>query len=180
MLARELALLQKRVEEFQIPQWPGQALFERVLIYRIPEETTASDVLADLGDGKKLYKTDGRKNVDIARCPRGVIVSAGLRALDIMRANGMQLGELVWFAPHVPFQFEVKQKGSQTDTFSFMNVGDVIISEDVLGRLVPKDGEAKPELRVQHNTRTNQHILVDVESGLEYTRAEPTHSPDEI
>lgn len=179
-----LELLTKRVFEYKIPAWPGQALYERVLIFKIPEESTASDEI-DIGDGHKLVKPETRVGVDVSRCPRGIIVSAGLRAMDIMRAQGMELGELVWFAPHVPFRFVVKQRSRQDDEFSFMNVGDIILSEDVLGRLTPPSDEhgtivGKPQMEVVFNTRQNQFIMQDVESGMPYTRVEPTHSPDEI
>jgi len=181
---RGLERLTRRVHEFKIPAWPGQALYERVLIFKIPEASTASDEI-DIGDGKKLVKPETRVGVDVSRCPRGIIVSAGLRAMDIMRAQGMELGELIWFAPHVPFRFVVKQRSGQDDEFSFMNVGDIILSEDVLGRLTPPNDEkgnitGKPEMQVVFNQRSNQFIMQDVASSMDYPRTEPTHSPDEI
>jgi hypothetical protein len=156
-------LLMKRMQELEIPEWPGQACFERVIVYRIPDEGSASETFA--ADGV-IIKPETRRETDKDRSPRGVVVSAGLAAMDVLVSNGMQLGELVWFAPHVPFRFEVGKRADGTKVeFYFMNVGDIVLSEDILQRVV--DGELKlsrPE---------KQHVYNDL------PRNEPTHMPDE-
>ena len=65
------------------------ACFERVIVYLVPDEAASADKF--IPDGM-IYKVDQRKETDKARSPRGVIVSAGLAALDILVGNGMQLG----------------------------------------------------------------------------------------
>lgn len=156
-------LLAKRVNELGIPAWPGQACFERVIVYRIPDEGSASEKFA--ADGV-IIKPETRRETDKDRSPRGVVVSAGLAAMDVLISNGMQLGELVWFAPHVPFRFEVGKRSDGTPwEFYFMNVGDIVLSEDILQRVV--DGDLKL-------TKTDkQHVYNDEQ------RSEPTHTPDE-
>jgi hypothetical protein len=154
-------LLEKRVNELNIPAWPGQACFERVIIYRIPDEESASEKTEG-----GLWKAPSRVDIDKDRSPRGVVVSAGLAAMDVLVSNGMQLGELVWFAPHVPFRFVVGRKNNQDIQFYFMNVGDIVLSEDILQRAV--DGDLKLERRMN-----GQHVY----NGEQ--RAEPTHTPDE-
>ena len=153
-------LLEKRVNELDIPAWPGQACFERVIIYRIPDEESASEKTEG-----GLWKAPSRVDIDKDRSPRGVVVSAGLEAMDVLVSNGMQLGELVWFAPHVPFRFVVGRKNNQDIQFYFMNVGDIVLSEDLLQRVA--DGDAKL-------TKVGK---THVYNGAE--RVEPSHLPDE-
>ena len=156
-------LLLKRMQELEIPAWPGQALFERVIVYLVPDEAASADKF--IPDGM-IYKVDQRKETDKARSPRGVIVSAGLAALDILVSNGMQIGEMVWLSPYVQYRFEVgKRENGSPIEFMFLNVGDVVLSEDILQRVV--DGE----LNLQHNGK--QHVYNGV------PRTEPAHYPDE-
>ena len=156
-------LLMKRVKEFDIPEWPGQACFERVIVYRIPDDSSASETYAE---GGVIVKPENRLEADKDRSPRGVVVSAGLAAMDILVSNGMQVGELVWFAPHVPFRFEVgKRPDGQRLEFYFMNVGDIVLSEDILQRTM--DGE------IVLGQQGNQHMY----NGL--ARTEPSHTQDE-
>jgi hypothetical protein len=156
-------LLAKRVNDLEIPPWPGQATFERVIVYRIPDEGSSSETFAKDG---LIVKPETRRETDKERSPRGVVVSAGLAAMDVLVSNGMQLGELVWFAPHVPFRFEVGKRTDGTPwEFYFMNVGDIVLSEDILQRVV--DGTI-------HLSRAGaQHVYNNEE------RREPTHTPDE-
>jgi len=170
-------LLARRIAEHNIPPWPAQALYERVLIFRIPDNESAKETIGETG----LYKPETRVDIDKNRSPRGVVVSAGLRALDILRCQGMELGELVWFAPHVPFRFRTSANGVQDVEFYFMNVGDIIMSEDVLGRLAPAEGEEKAELEIVCGKTTGfRHMMLDTATLSVRALADPTHSPDEI
>jgi hypothetical protein len=151
------------MQELDIPAWPGQACFERVIVYRIPDEGSASETFASDG---VIIKPETRRETDKDRSPRGVIVSAGLAALDVLVSNGMQIGELVWFAPHVPFRFEVGKRSDGTKLeFYFMNVGDIVLSEDILQRVVAGD--------LKLGRTGSQHVYNDE------PRSEPTHAPDE-
>lgn len=160
-------LLMKRMLELDIPAWPGQACFERVIVYKIPDEASAGETFA--ADGV-IIKPDNRRETDKDRSPRGIIVSAGLAAMDVLVSNGMEIGELVWFSPHVPYRFEVGKRadGAKLE-FYFMNVGDIVLSEDILQRVV--DEKLKLERRM--NGPVWQHIY----NGN--PRTEPTHEPDE-
>ena len=161
------ALLMQCMKEFNIPPWPGQALFERVLIYIVPSEEEASETFAP---GGAIIKPDTKREIDKARSPRGVIVSAGLAAMDILRGNGMQVGEVVRVAPFVPYRYDCgKDSEGRPIEFMFCNVADVVLSEDILQRLA--DGE----LEVKGSN--GKHVYVYEDEPLQ--RAEPTHSPDE-
>ena len=126
-------LLQERIKEFKIPPAPGQIAFEEVMIYQIPDEEMGGD---KFGKDSSLYKPDTLADTDRRRCPRGVIVSAGLGALGMLRDHGMQLGEMVLFSPHAPTRFQVRRNDGKSVEFFFMHVSDVKVSEDVPARLV--------------------------------------------
>jgi hypothetical protein len=167
-LTEEFALLAERITEFRIPPWPGQAQFERVLIYRIPDEGAANE---KFGEDSLIFKPDSRKAVDVSRSPRGVIVSAGLQAMDILRGNGMQIGDLVWFAPHVPTRFETGRDDRGPIEFFFMNVGDIVVDEDTLARVV--DGDLSSAFTVDgRHAYSKKGELLD--------RKSPATYPDDI
>jgi hypothetical protein len=156
-------LLANRLNELQIPPWPGQACFERVIVYRIPDDSSTNETFVK---GGVIVKLDSRVATDKDRACRGVVVSAGLAAMDVLVSNGMQLGEMVWFAPFVPYRFEVGTRADGTPwEFYFMNVGDIVLSEDILQRVV--DGD------VNLSKVGNTHVY----NGAE--RTEPTHLPNE-
>ena len=157
-------LLVKRIKEYGIPPCPGQATYERVLVYQIPDEMSSRTTFAK---GGSIIMPETTQSVKKERSPRGIIVSAGLKAMDIMRDHGMQLGEMVWYSPHVPTRFEVDRKADgERVMFYFMNVGDVIVSEDVPERL------ASGELRLQYKNGVHTY------SGGE--RRDPAEFDDSI
>lgn len=160
------SLLERRVREFKIPKWPGRCSFERVLIYRIPDDHAANEKTAS----GLLYKPSSRKATDEARSPRGIIVSAGLEALDIMRAHGKKLGDLVWFAPWTPQRFEVGRTEKADIDFDFMNVGEIVLDEDEEKRI------ESGELTLVFQDGKHKYLAKD---GSDFDRVDPTHYPDE-
>lgn len=147
-------LLKDRIKEFHIPPAPGQALFDEVLIFQIPDEEKGAETF---GKESKIIKPMTKKDADEKRCPRGVIVSAGLGAMDKLRDHGMQLGEMVRFSPHVYTRFELDHDAQGREQYMpFMTVGDIKVSEDVPGRLVSGELELvydnrKREYRYRRN-----------------------------
>ena len=126
-------LLRERIKEFSIPDAPGQINFDQVMIYQIPDDEMGGD---KFGKDSRLYKPETVADSDRRRCPRGVIVSAGLGAMGTLRDHGMQLGEMVLYSPFAPHRFETMRKDGKSVEFSFMTVADIQVSEDIPGRLV--------------------------------------------
>lgn len=164
-------LLARRVEEFDIPAWPGQACFERIIVYRIPDEASARQTFSE---GGTIIKPDMTQQTQKDRSPRGVVVSAGLEALDVLESHGMEVGELVWFSPHVPYRFEVERTtGGKPIEFFFMNVGDIILSEDILGRIYEENS-----MCIGTSEQSGKHVYV--RAGKSRERVEPKKFPDDI
>jgi hypothetical protein len=126
-------LLRDRIVEFSIPDAPGQIGFDEVMIFQIPDDEMGGE---KFGKDSALYKPETIADSDKRRCPRGVIISAGLSALDMLRDHGMQLGEMVLFSPYSMHRFEVKRTKGKSVEFCFMHVSDVKVSADIPGRLV--------------------------------------------
>lgn len=131
-MGRKPSLLEQRIREYSIPPWPGQAMYARIILYRIPDKAAARETF---NDGGLIVMPDDMVDTKNWRAPRGVIVSAGLHAMDILRGNGLGLGDIVWMASHTQWCFEVdtKVKGDKVEktAFYFMQAGDAVIAEDL-------------------------------------------------
>lgn len=145
-----MTLLEKRVAEFKIPQWPGVSFHENILVYQIPADTDSAEKIGS------LYVPDSVRAAKEQRSPRGVIVSAGWKALDVLHSHGMELGEMIWFADYAPFRFQTEYnvEGDKKQVeFFFLNVGSIKLSEDLQGRI------DRGEIVVNFDTETLQHKI---------------------
>lgn len=162
------SLLERRVCEYQIPPWPGEATFARILVYRIPDKAAKRETFVE---GGSIVMPETVHANEEFRSPRGVIVSAGLQAMDVLRGNGMQLGELIWMSSYTPWRFKVDTTADGKDIeFFFMQAGDVSLSEDLL--------EARRQGRIKVELRDGKHQLTVDESAL--PRFDPPAHPDDM
>lgn len=86
--------LAERIKQYGIPTPPTHPIFDYVYVYRLPVETRTAG---------GLYIAD----VAVEYKPMGVLVSAGLLALDRLRSYGVELGDIVEFANYSGFEREV-------------------------------------------------------------------------
>jgi hypothetical protein len=162
------SLLDKRVAQYGIPMWPGEATFARILVYRIPDKAASRKTFVE---GGIVEMIDTTKSNEEFRSPRGIIVSAGLQAMDILRGNGMQLGEMIWMSSHTPWRFKVDTRKNGSDVeFFFMQAGDVTLSEDLLASR--KAGKVRVELR------DGKHQLTIADECV--PRFDPPSHPDDM
>lgn len=165
------SLLDQRRREYSIPMWPGQAMYGRIIVYRIPDKAAERkkyneggiiEMIDDVADNKKWH------------APRGVIVSAGLLAMDILRGNAIGLGDMIWMASHTPWRFEVdsevKNGKVESTEFFFMQAGDVVLAEDLFEKV--KAGTVLPVL----GATGKHHYEVDGESIPRFDP--PEHADD--
>lgn len=170
-MPRRESLLDRRIREYNIPPWPGQAMYGRIIVYRVPDKAAERKTFIE---GGVIEMTEEQAGGRAWRAPRGIIVSAGLQAMDVLRGNGMGLGEMIWMASHTPWRYEVdsKQTGDKVETveFFFMQAGDVVISEDMQERIRSK--------RATIELRDGKHQLtIDNE---EIPRFDPPTHPDDM
>jgi hypothetical protein len=127
-------LLEKRRLEWEIPDGvfkrAGGALFDRILISQIDPIAKTAELSKKMGNGL-LWKPDKRRDSDMRSAPRGVLVGAGIGALDVLRAHGVALGHIVFFAKNTTYTIPCDEVGGVETRVSIARVGDFICSEDV-------------------------------------------------
>jgi len=95
-----MSKLESRMKEYDIPEVPYQPIHDNVIIYRIPpKEVTAGG----------LFLPDAHVPHD----PIGVLLAWSGRARDVLESQGLELGELVWFAAFAGDEREVYRVGGQ-------------------------------------------------------------------
>lgn len=151
-----------------------QAAFDRILVAQYDEEAERDTYL----DGGLIIKTDIAKRRDSMQAPRGVIISAGLRALDNLRSNGIDIGHQVTFVRVAPYRITVEWVGGVEQSLLVLRDGDVIASLDTMEAL--RSGKAKVESKDVVDTNGNvitQHFYVD-ENGKSWAPQIPWVADD--
>lgn len=124
-------LLDKRRLEFGIPDdaFRAQAAFERIYIWQLATEVET------YGRNSRIVIPDEYASKRRDSTPRGVVLSAGLRALDVLRSNGMDVGHIVRFIRYTPFKMTLAIIDGLHFDVLVMNVGDITGSEDLRDKL---------------------------------------------
>lgn len=124
-------LLEQRRLEYQIPDeaFGRAALFDKVMLFQIPmwEQET-------YGDTSILMPETGRERIEES-APRAVIVSAGLKALDVLHSHGSGLGHRVQFQHLSPWRAPFMMIAGHELYLLPMRVGDLIDDEDTAAAL---------------------------------------------
>lgn len=124
-------------------------IYDRVYLHQIPMEV----------DGKKgrIHMPDTVKSGERRRCPRGVLVGAGLLALDAVRSNGMDLGHIVRFIHVNPWRLIVDYTEGFFPEVMVMTAGSLTGSEDLA--LMLRSGAMKVQMV------DGKHRYVDAEGN---------------
>jgi hypothetical protein len=101
------------------------------------------------------------------RAPNGIIVSAGLKALDQLRSHGIDLGHRVLFAHTAPYHIRYDTVLGVEQHLIILLAGDIIGSEDLASNL------KKREVRYfARRTETSvEHTFID-ENGKPWLPAD--------
>lgn len=121
-------LLEARRLEYGIPDGTFKlaGMYGRILVWQIPQDE------GDTFKGTSIIKTERTKDNDRARAPRGIIVAAGLSALDYLRSNGSDLGHIVSFVRLSPYELQVDIVGRGIpQEVKILQAGDIIADEDL-------------------------------------------------
>lgn len=121
-------MLDRRRLEYGIPNgcFEHFPLFDKVYIWQLnmTERKTYSK-------GGAILKPEARIAHDRATAARGIIVSAGLAALDSLRSTGVDIGHIVRFKKFAPFIQEVQEIQGHPLTVFTLRDGDMVSSEDL-------------------------------------------------
>lgn len=121
-------LLDKRRFEYAIPNgaFEHYPAFDKVYIHQI----TISERRTYTAGGTVL-KPDAIISSDRNTAPRGIIISAGLQALDSLRSTGIDVGHIVRFKKFSPFIQPVAEIQGHVLTVMVIRDGDIVSSEDL-------------------------------------------------
>lgn len=121
-------LLDERRFEYGIPNGAFESFpaFDKVYIWQVTltERKTYKE-------GGTIVKPEARIAHDRNTAPRGIIVSAGLAALDSLRSTGIDIGHIVRFKKFSPFIQPVAEVNGVEMTVMVIRDGDIVSSEDM-------------------------------------------------
>lgn len=121
-------LLDERRFEYGIPNGAFESFpaYDKVYIWQVTltERKTYKE-------GGTIVKPEARIAHDRNTAPRGIIVSAGLAALDSLRSTGIDIGHIVRFKKFSPFIQPVAEVNGVEMTVMVIRDGDIVSSEDL-------------------------------------------------
>ena len=148
------ALLEERRFKFAIPNgaFKLQAAFDVCLVHQLPR--FHGETYGD--NGVIVMPQTGRRRVE-EETPRGVLVSAGLQALDHLRSNGIDLGHIVSFIRQAPWRMPVEMIAGCDFNLLILRTGDITGSEDL------REAVASGKSRIEYDSEAGQHTFVDAQ-----------------
>lgn len=126
-------LLEAHRIKYGIPDgaFASQAVFDRIHVFPI-----------DAGEGEQVEKTSGGiykpntvKLKDKQEGNRGVLISAGLTAMDRLMSHGIELGDIVVTNKNVPFARRCEELSNFTMFYLVMREADLASDESLMERI---------------------------------------------
>jgi hypothetical protein len=127
-----------------------QPVFDRLYVFQVPARNSLTYI-----PGGKIVMTDQARSREQFECPQGIIVGAGLLALDQLRSNGIDLGHRVMFIRNAPYRVEVDMCGGKRIYALPLVAGDLVASFDAAAEMRTR------KQRVRYNDEARQHELID-------------------
>lgn len=130
-------LLEKRRLEFGIPDtaFRVQAAFNRVFVHKIEDQMYKN---GRYGEDSVIELPDSIKAALANSAPRGIIISAGLSALDTLRDHGMEVGHIVTLLRVSPWRVIYDIIGGEKFSFLVIQDKDIAGSEDTAQALMSR------------------------------------------
>lgn len=125
-------LLDERRIEYSIPNgaFNTQPVFDRVFVYQVCEHDSVY-----YGDSSLILKTEHAQDVARRITPRGILVAAGLQAMDSLHSAGIELGHFIKFQKMSPFDMTIETVDGHDLKVMVMRDGDIVSSEDIATQL---------------------------------------------
>jgi hypothetical protein len=157
------ALLDKRRIEFDIidQAFHLQAAFEFVLLYQIETEELSGGTY---GKDSPILIADTTRHREEREAPRGIIVGAGLKALDALRSNGIDLGHIVTHTHAAPYSRRVAIIRGEPIRVLMLQAGDIVGSEDTAQAI--REGTARVEVSEDAETGFAYHYYKAADGKL--------------
>ena len=129
-----------------------QASFNTVFVLQVSYQE------GDTYEDSKIILTETTKKVERNRAPIGIIISAGLGALDFLRSNGIDLGHKVAFVHSAPYHIRYDVVAGEDRHLIVLESGQIRGSFDLAQNL------RKRTVRIIQNPAAAdrvEHILID-------------------
>lgn len=153
-------LLDARRLEYGLPDelFGSQATFGYVLVYQLPQ--LEGDTYGDTS----IVMTDRAKDREKFEAPRGIVVSAGLKAMDELRSNGIDIGHIVQFSRNIPYRARMAIINAQERHLIILQAGDIFASEDLARFRVL--GKYEVRISTDDETQFDYHYNSDADGKL--------------
>jgi len=153
-------LLAERRLEYGIPDgnFEFQTVFDRILVYQVDRYTGDT-----YGEGSLIHMPHTHRESEKQMAPRGILVAAGLTALDQLRSHGVDLGHLVTFIRLAPYRYPTGRILGRETYSILMRAGDILGSEDLCQAM--KNGECKIDDR-KNEDGIIEHVFVDKDGKI--------------
>lgn len=159
-------LLEARRLAYGIPDgvFAVDALFDRVYVFQVTEDATSTF------KGTSIVKPETSKQRERMECPTGIVVSAGLGALDALWSNGVELGHLVNFQKLAVYRLPVDSVGGMDFHVIVLQTGMIVGSRDLA--VLRRAGKVKTVAQRSSLKRPAVHVLED-ENGQRFSPVTP-------
>jgi hypothetical protein len=149
-------LLEQRRLEYLIPNGAffQRAMYDRILLWQIPY------YLKNYGDTQIVMPETGKDRTK-AEAPRGIILTAGLQALDVLHDHGSGLGNIVKFIRLAPWRLPCDMIAGKEEYLIILRCGDLIADEDLEQKLRKREWAVRCERRKdKEGNLVTAHVLV--------------------
>lgn len=121
-------LLDERRLYYGIPNgafesYPG---FDKIYVYQIPLKTRST-----YAEGGTIVRPDQVNGYDRNTTPRGIIVAAGLQAMDAIYSTGFEIGHIIRFKKLSPYMMPIDDIDGHEFHVMVIRDGDIEASEDL-------------------------------------------------
>ena len=138
-----------------------QCIWDRIFVF----QTFAFDKTTFVPGGL-IQMSQNDQKAERYSSPRGILIGAGLMALDALRSHGQELGDTVCFIQQAPWRMEVDRIAGESEWMLIFRVGDISGNFDLAKRLRAKTS------RVEYDEASAVHKIRDPEGKL-WTPQEP-------
>jgi hypothetical protein len=126
--------------------------FDRVLVWQYP-------ALSEIGS-TGIVLTENAQAREKQSANRGILIGAGLSAMDKLRSHGFELGHNVQFIRNSVFRQQAGYIGGQWHEAIMLQVGDFTANEDLAEKL------NSGELRVVYDEALGQHVYMRADGSV--------------
>jgi len=106
-----------------------QATFRRIHVFQVDLMALLAPESDNYFPGTTIERPNITKRVDSEGCHMGILISAGLTALDELYSHGVELGDVVGFIRNAPMRHTFSRSEHGESYYLVLNAGDITCDE---------------------------------------------------